>query len=201
VNIVNDEGNEVLLQDTEDDQCYNLARDAYGKTISFRWDGLLMNAEFDGTNARFWRNVKKLVNPEEKLVLLQNGRIVSPDRAQSKITYELARIKNDKILREVEFARGEEVIGVDLNEEDTLYAITQTWGVANWRIVDGFGTPFAANNLRDGTRYIALKDGEVLSHRNPSRSYSSFTVNKTSDEVRFIAKCGNKTERIRMLPY
>jgi hypothetical protein len=201
VNIVNDEGNEVFLKDTEDDQCYNLVKDAYGKTISFRWDGLLMNAEYDGTNARFWRNVKKLVNPPEKLVLLQNGRIVSPDKAQSKFTYQLARIKNDKILREVEFVRGEETIGVDLSEEDALQAITQTWGVANWRIVDGFGTPFATNNLRDGTRYIALKDGEILSKRDPNRSYSTFTVNKVSDEVRFIAKCGNQTERICMLPF
>jgi hypothetical protein len=84
VNIVDEDGNEVYLENTEDDRCYTLEKSAYGKTISFRWDGPLMNAEYDGANARFWRNVKKLVNPKEMLVLLQDGRIVSPDRAQSK---------------------------------------------------------------------------------------------------------------------
>jgi hypothetical protein len=201
VNIVDDDGNEVYLADTEEDQCYTLEKSADGKTISFRWDGLLMNAEYDGANARFWRNVKKLVNPREMLVLLQNARIVSPDRALSKITYQLARIRNNQILREVQFCRGDDIIDVDLNEEDAYTAITKTWGVANWTIVDGFGTPFAANNLRDGTAYVALKEGEHLPKRNPTRSYSVFTVNKVSDEVRFIVKCGNQTRHVCMYPF
>jgi hypothetical protein len=200
-NITDEDGNEVLLADTRDDMCYVLAKSDYGKTISFRWDGLLMSAEFDGSNARFWRNVKKLVNSEERLVLLNEGRFVSPDRALSKLTYQLARIKDMKILKEVCFQRGEDVIDVDLNEEKALAAIERTWGVANWRIVDGFGTPFPVNDLRDGTKYFPLKDGEVLQNRQVTRSFSTFTVNKVSDEVRFIVKCRNQTQHIWMKPF
>jgi hypothetical protein len=60
-----------------------------------------------------------------------------------------------KILKELEIQRGEEVIQVDLTEEDAYTAIEQTWGVASWKIVDGFSTPFLLNDLRDGTRFCA----------------------------------------------
>jgi hypothetical protein len=53
-----------------------------------------MSVKFDGSNARFWRNVNKLVSPEEKLVLLDNGRFVPPDQTLSRVTYQLARIKD-----------------------------------------------------------------------------------------------------------
>jgi hypothetical protein len=89
---------------------------------------------------------------------------------------------------------------VDLNEEEALYAITQTWGVANWKIVDGFGTPFPAGDLRDGTTYFALKEGEALANRKATRSYSKFTVNKVSDEMRFMIKCGNQIHHVWMKP-
>jgi hypothetical protein len=201
VNITNEDGKEVYLQDTVDNLCYVLVKSDYGKIISFRWDGLLMNTEFDGSNPRFWRKVKKLVVPEEMLVLLNNGRIVSPKYAQSKITYQLARIRDKKILKEVQFQRGDEVIDVDLTEEKAMYAITQTWGIAKWRIVDGFGIPFPTNDLRDGTTYFPLKEGETLQNRKATRSCSKFTVNNVSDEVRFMIKCGNQVQHVWMKPF
>jgi hypothetical protein len=104
--ITDEEGNEVPLQDTVDTECYFLKKDPYARNITFRWDGLIMSARFDGTNARFWRNVRKLVDARE-LCLLNNGRFVSPDRAVSKVIYQLVRTENGKVLREVYISRGE----------------------------------------------------------------------------------------------
>jgi hypothetical protein len=145
--------------------------------------------------------VKKLVNSKETLCLLNDGRFVSPDSAVTKVIYQLVRVRSQKILKEVQFQREGDTIDVDLQEEDPLVAITQTWGVANWKIVDGFGTPFPSTDLRDGTLYIALKEGEALQNRAPARSYSCFTVNKVSDEVRFMIKCGNQVQHVCMKPF
>jgi hypothetical protein len=37
VNITDEKGNEVYLEDTIDTECYNLVKSDYGKNISFRW--------------------------------------------------------------------------------------------------------------------------------------------------------------------
>lgn len=138
---------------------------------------------------------------QDRLVLLNDGRQVSPDRALSRITYQLARIENGKILREVDIQRGEDCIRVDLTNEDAYEAITKTWGIADWRIVDNTGTPFADRNLRDGTTYIAIKAGEVIGNKSAMRSFSKFTVNKYSDEIRFMIICGHQTQYVWMQPF
>jgi hypothetical protein len=201
VNITDGKGNEVLLNDTWEDQCYTLVKADYDKCISYRWDGLLLCTKFDGSNARFWKKVKQVVNNPERLVLLNNGRQVSPDRALSRITYQLARMRNYKVLKEVEIRRGQDCIYVDLTEESAFEAVINTWGVADWRIVDSFGTPFADPDLRDGTSHFAIKVGERLEKRSAIRGFSKFTVDKTSDEVRFMIKCGNQIQHIWMQPF
>jgi hypothetical protein len=90
VNVVDENGHEVLLQDTVDTECYFLERAPYARNISFRWDGMIMEARFDGLNGRFWNNVRKLVDARE-LCLVENGRIVPPDKAITRKIYQLVR--------------------------------------------------------------------------------------------------------------
>jgi hypothetical protein len=201
VNITDDEGNEVYLQDTVDTECYTLVKSDYGKNITFRLDGLIMEAAFDGMNSRFWSIVRKLVNAKEQLCLMNKGKIVSPDRALSKITYQLVRNRNGKTLQEVQFQRGEEIIDADLRKEEALSAIKDTWGEGNWKIVDRIGTPFPFTDLRDGTTYFALKEGELLQNRGQTRSFSHFTANKVSDEVRFMINCEKQVHQVCMKPF
>jgi hypothetical protein len=159
VNIVDENGHEVLLQDTVDTECYYLAKSPYVRNITFRWDGLIMEARFDGTNARFWRNVRKLVDARE-LCLLDNGRFVSPDRAVSKNIYQLVRTEAGKIIQGVKIKRGEEEISCDAQYSDISKEIRLKWGEGDWKLVDRAGVPYAFKDLRDGSMYFAVKKNE-----------------------------------------
>jgi hypothetical protein len=192
VNMTDDEGNNVLLEDTIDTECYTLVKSAYGKTITFRWDGLIMDAAFDGLNSRFWKNVKKLVKAE-KLALYEGGRYVNPENALSKTIYQLARMDGKSKLHEVEIRRGEAAISIHDSQVDVMAEIRDEWGEGNWKIVDRVGIPFAATSLRDGTVYFAVKEGEIFQKQGHVRSFSHFMIIQVPDECRCAIEFEKKT--------
>jgi hypothetical protein len=199
VNIVDENGQEVVLQDTIDTECYYLAKSPYARNITFRWDGLIMEARFDGTNARFWRNVRKIVDARE-LCLLDNGRFVPPDRAISGKIYQLVRTEEGRIVNVVAIRRGEEEWKMDTKRSDVITEIRSLWGEGDWKIVDRAGIPYACNDLRDGSTYYAVKRGETFQKQSSVRGFSVFTVNQIAHGHRFMIRCGNDVRHV-WLPF
>jgi hypothetical protein len=154
-----------------------------------------MEAAFDGLNAGFWKNVKKLVNAEE-LCLIDQGRFVKPENAASKKIYQLVRTKGGEVLREGIIRRGEDEIHLDPDRDDDMTEIKKQWGEGKWRIVDRAGNPFAYTNLRDATIHFAVKKRERFQKESKIRSFSHFTANQFTTEIRFAVECERKIHQI-----
>jgi hypothetical protein len=66
--------------------------------------------------------------------------------------------------------------------------------------VDRAGTPFAHNDLRDGSTYYAVKKSESFEKQSNVRGFSVFTVNQVAQGHRFMIRCGNDIRHV-WLPF
>jgi hypothetical protein len=182
--IENEEGNETLLEDTTEESEYLLERAPQGKTLSFRWDGLLLAMRYGGNDEEFWTQVRTLVNAPE-LSLKDRNTLITPHNAIARKPYQLVRTQAGTILKEVTIRRNEGSVTLNDPNADIAATIRGKWGGGDSRLEDRAGIPFAFQDLRDGTTYWALRAEEQLPKKEAIRGYSRFTVSQVPQGIHF----------------